>query len=196
MKSRRGHGPECTLPEHLERLRERGLLGKRSLAPPGFALDIEGLERSVQTEPLRRVHECVFGMLALCRQALESPSILGYRRADVVGASGGAGAIRRVATKGGAGKGNREGNRGQRGVFPSRASSSCESRLMRLQLRVRILRTNLSRRSDLLNERVGRRSLPLAPIRWHPRGGESQYRGVRYTASADRPALPRQARCR
>ena len=59
------YGPEYTLPEHLERLRERGLSGKRSLALREFALGIEGLERFVQCEPLRRVHECVFGVLAL-----------------------------------------------------------------------------------------------------------------------------------
>jgi len=59
------YGPEYTLPEHLQRLRERGLSGKRSLALREFALGIEGLERFVQREPLRRVHECVFGVLAL-----------------------------------------------------------------------------------------------------------------------------------
>jgi protein phosphatase len=59
------YGPEYTLPEHLERLRERGLSGKRSLALREFALGIEGLERFVQRDPLRRVHECVFGVLAL-----------------------------------------------------------------------------------------------------------------------------------
>jgi protein phosphatase len=59
------YGPEYTLPEHLKRLRERGLSGKRSLALREFALGIEGLERFVQREPLRRVHECVFGVLAL-----------------------------------------------------------------------------------------------------------------------------------
>jgi protein phosphatase len=59
------YGPEYSLPEHLNRLRERGLSGKRSLAVREFALGIEGLERFVQREPLRRVHECVFGVLAL-----------------------------------------------------------------------------------------------------------------------------------
>jgi protein phosphatase len=59
------YGPEYTLPEHLDRLRERGLSSKRSLALREFALGIEGLERFVQGEPLRRVHECVFGVLAL-----------------------------------------------------------------------------------------------------------------------------------
>ena len=52
-------------PENLERLRSRGLSAKRSLALREFALGVEGLERFVRGEPLRRVHECVFGVLAL-----------------------------------------------------------------------------------------------------------------------------------
>jgi protein phosphatase len=59
------YGPEYTLPEHLERLRSRGLSAKRSLAVREFALGIEGLERFARREPLRKVHECVFGVLAL-----------------------------------------------------------------------------------------------------------------------------------
>jgi protein phosphatase len=59
------YGPEYTAPEHLERLRARGLAGKRSLALREFALGIEALERFVRLEPLRRVHECIFGVLAL-----------------------------------------------------------------------------------------------------------------------------------
>jgi len=59
------YGPEYTLPENLERLRSRGLGRKRSLASREFALGIESLERFVKLEPLRRVHECVFGVLAL-----------------------------------------------------------------------------------------------------------------------------------
>lgn len=59
------YGPEYTLPEHLERVRKRGLSGKRSLALREFALGVEALERFVRKEPLRRVHECVFGVLAL-----------------------------------------------------------------------------------------------------------------------------------
>jgi len=38
---------------------------KRSLAIREFSLGIEALERFVRREPLRRVHECVFGALAL-----------------------------------------------------------------------------------------------------------------------------------
>lgn len=59
------YGPEYTLPEHLSRLRNRGLSAKRSLALREFALGVEALERFTRREPLRRVHECVFGVLAL-----------------------------------------------------------------------------------------------------------------------------------
>ena len=59
------YGPDYTAEEHLERLRRRGLGAKRSLALREFALGLEGLERFVRKEPLRRVHECVFGVLAL-----------------------------------------------------------------------------------------------------------------------------------
>ena len=59
------YGPEYSRVEHLERLRDRGLSTKRSMALREFALGIEGLERFVGREPLRRVHECVFGVLAL-----------------------------------------------------------------------------------------------------------------------------------
>jgi protein phosphatase len=59
------YGPEYTVPQNLERLRKRGLGAKRSLAMREFALGIEGLERFARGEPLRRVHECVFGVLAL-----------------------------------------------------------------------------------------------------------------------------------
>lgn len=59
------YGPDYTAEEHLSRLRHRGLGAKRSLALREFALGIEALERFVRNEPLRRVHECVFGVLAL-----------------------------------------------------------------------------------------------------------------------------------
>lgn len=59
------YGPEYTAPENLERLRSRGLGAKRSLALREFALGVEGLERFVRHEPFWRVHECVFGVLAL-----------------------------------------------------------------------------------------------------------------------------------
>ena len=59
------YGPEYSIPENLSRLRSRSLGGKRSLAQREFALGVEALERFVRQEPLRRVHECVFGVLAL-----------------------------------------------------------------------------------------------------------------------------------
>jgi len=49
----------------LDRLRARALGAKRSLALREFALGVEALERFVRREPLRRVHECSFGVLAL-----------------------------------------------------------------------------------------------------------------------------------
>src|SRR5947209_20213053 len=65
------YGPEYTTPENLERLRARGLAGKRSLALREFALGVEALERFVRQEPLYRVHECVFGVLALESQPVD-----------------------------------------------------------------------------------------------------------------------------
>ena len=59
------YGPEYTAKEHLDRLRSRGLATKRSLAIREFALGVEALERFARREPLRRVHECVFGVLAM-----------------------------------------------------------------------------------------------------------------------------------
>ncbi|AGC44652.1 metallophosphoesterase [Myxococcus stipitatus DSM 14675] len=59
------YGPEYTAPQHLERLRQRGVSTKRSLALRELSLGLEALERFVRKEPLRRVHECVFGVLAL-----------------------------------------------------------------------------------------------------------------------------------
>jgi protein phosphatase len=59
------YGPEYLLPENLSRLRSRAVAAKRSLASREFALGLEALERFVSREPLRRTHECVFGVLAL-----------------------------------------------------------------------------------------------------------------------------------
>jgi protein phosphatase len=59
------YGPEYTLPEHMNRLRERGVSLKRSLALREFALGLEALYRFTEDEPLYRVHECVFGVLAM-----------------------------------------------------------------------------------------------------------------------------------
>jgi protein phosphatase len=74
------YGPEYDAPETISYdLRERGLAGKRNLALREFALGHEGLKRFVAREPLRRVHECVFAVLALGEradrsEALRSPS--------------------------------------------------------------------------------------------------------------------------
>jgi polynucleotide kinase-phosphatase len=59
------YGPDYTEPENLERLRKRGLGAKRSLAIREYALGLEALERVACDEPLWRVHECVFAVLAL-----------------------------------------------------------------------------------------------------------------------------------
>ncbi|MEW6436881.1 MAG: polynucleotide kinase-phosphatase [Pseudomonadota bacterium] len=59
------YGPEYDAPDNLARLRERGLGGKRNLALREFALGHEALMRFVAREPLRRIHECVFAVLAL-----------------------------------------------------------------------------------------------------------------------------------
>ena len=59
------YGPEYDLPENISRLREHGLGGKRALALREFALGHEALTRFVAGAPLRKVHECVFAVLAL-----------------------------------------------------------------------------------------------------------------------------------
>ena len=59
------YGPDYTEPANLERLRQRGLGHKRSLAAREYALGIESLERAARGEPLWRVHEPVFAVLAL-----------------------------------------------------------------------------------------------------------------------------------
>lgn len=59
------YGPEYNIPGNLERLRGRGLSTKRSLALREFALGLEGLQRFVDREPLYRIHECAFAVLAL-----------------------------------------------------------------------------------------------------------------------------------
>ncbi|WP_079145990.1 polynucleotide kinase-phosphatase [Streptomyces lydicus] len=59
------YGPEYTRPENLRRLRVRHLGHKRSLALREYALGLEALDRLADGEPLWRVHEAVFGVLAL-----------------------------------------------------------------------------------------------------------------------------------
>jgi len=59
------YGPDYTEPANLERLRSRNLGHKRSLALREYALGLEALERFVAGEPIWRVHEAVFAILAL-----------------------------------------------------------------------------------------------------------------------------------
>ncbi|WP_406270129.1 polynucleotide kinase-phosphatase [Actinacidiphila glaucinigra] len=59
------YGPEYTRPDQLVRLRSRALGHKRSLALREYALGLEALDRLAAGEPLWRVHEAVFALLAL-----------------------------------------------------------------------------------------------------------------------------------
>ncbi|MCX4670614.1 polynucleotide kinase-phosphatase [Streptomyces sp. NBC_01381] len=59
------YGPEYTRPDNLDRLRQRFLNHKRSLALREYALGLEALDRLADGEPLWRVHEAVFAVLAL-----------------------------------------------------------------------------------------------------------------------------------
>lgn len=59
------YGPDYTDPGNLERLRDRFLGRKQSLALREYALGIEALERLAAGSALWRVHQAVFGVLAL-----------------------------------------------------------------------------------------------------------------------------------
>lgn len=59
------YGPDYDQPENIERLRQRGLGRKFSLADREFRLGHEGLHRFVERQPLSKVHECALGVLAL-----------------------------------------------------------------------------------------------------------------------------------
>lgn len=66
------YGMEYTFPHEMAALRkQRNVKGKRRLALREFALGVEALERFVKKEPLRRVHECVFGILALESESID-----------------------------------------------------------------------------------------------------------------------------
>jgi protein phosphatase len=58
------YGPDYTEPANLQRLRGRALGHKRSMAAREYALGLEALDRVARGEPLWRVHECVFAVLA------------------------------------------------------------------------------------------------------------------------------------
>jgi protein phosphatase len=59
------YGPDYTEPANISRLRQRNLGHKRSMAQREYALGLEALERLARGEPLWRIHECVFAVLAL-----------------------------------------------------------------------------------------------------------------------------------
>lgn len=65
------YGPGYDARENLPRLIRRGLGHKRSLAMRQFALGLEGIRRLIAGEPLRRVHECVLGVLALSSEPVD-----------------------------------------------------------------------------------------------------------------------------
>ncbi|MCO1577062.1 polynucleotide kinase-phosphatase [Crossiella sp. SN42] len=59
------YGPDYTEQANLKRVRQRKIAGKRSMALREYAIGMEGLDRLAAGEPLWRVHECVFAVLAL-----------------------------------------------------------------------------------------------------------------------------------
>ena len=59
------YGPDYDLDENIERLRERGLGKKFSMAEREYELGLEGLHRFVEKRPLADIHACVLGVLAL-----------------------------------------------------------------------------------------------------------------------------------
>jgi protein phosphatase len=65
------YGPDYTEPANLDRLRERHLGAKRSLALREYALGVEALQRLARAEPLWRIHQCVFAVLALESQPVD-----------------------------------------------------------------------------------------------------------------------------
>ena len=65
------YGPEYTDPGQISRLRKRSVGGKMALSIREFALGIEALEQFVSRAPLRKVHQAVFGVLALEAEPLD-----------------------------------------------------------------------------------------------------------------------------
>jgi protein phosphatase len=59
------YGPDYVDPGNIQRLRQRNVGHKRSLALREYALGLEALDRAARAEPLWRIHECVFAVLAL-----------------------------------------------------------------------------------------------------------------------------------
>lgn len=65
------YGPDYLDPGNLESLKNRNVGRKRSLAAREYALGLEGLRRAAAGEPLWRVHECAFAVLALESEPLD-----------------------------------------------------------------------------------------------------------------------------
>lgn len=65
------YGPDYLEPENLARLKKRRVGKKRGMAIQEFSLGLEALHRFVEREPLGRVHQCVFGILALESEAVD-----------------------------------------------------------------------------------------------------------------------------
>ncbi|MBC8110532.1 MAG: polynucleotide kinase-phosphatase, partial [Verrucomicrobia bacterium] len=59
------YGAEYYKPENLNRLKQRNVNKKRTLALQEFALGLEALHSFVKRFPLRKTHEYIFGILAL-----------------------------------------------------------------------------------------------------------------------------------
>ncbi len=65
------YGPEYDTVQNIQNLKERNVKVKRDLAIKEFTLGLESLYRFVNKEPLRRIHECVFGVLALESESVD-----------------------------------------------------------------------------------------------------------------------------
>ena len=65
------YGPDYLEPENLERLRQRATDRKRSRALQEYILGLQALRLTAQDEPLWKVHQMVFGVLALESEPLD-----------------------------------------------------------------------------------------------------------------------------
>jgi protein phosphatase len=59
------YGPDYTEPQNIVRLRDRNLAHKRSMALREYALGLESIDRLVGGDPLWRIHQAVFAVLAM-----------------------------------------------------------------------------------------------------------------------------------
>ncbi|MEP3276515.1 MAG: polynucleotide kinase-phosphatase [Stappiaceae bacterium] len=59
------YGPDYDMSGNMDRLRDRNIARKSSLALREFKLGLEGLRRFVERQPLAKVHACALGVLAL-----------------------------------------------------------------------------------------------------------------------------------